>query len=527
MAKAVLKLREVPQFHDCTLTLVGGGRAKHHLSRVHTLCMCGKQVGCAVGQDVLHRRREDVSSPELPEKVEDIDALDSPDATVEVVEGHDNETAVGMFFAKGLEALQVAGLHLLGRLDLDGHAGITQHGIHLKACVGAPVRKMVLAMSVVEIGHKLLNDKVLEGMAVVSGSPNQILALCEIVGNADIEIVEAGSLDQTALHHLGVGGDAIADEGVLEDVEIGTDGGGVNAAVLRNVLIVDDFSVSECRYLKKSVEGFQAPDQCLFLDLLFQIYIQISSHASSWVSCEVIGRQHAIVDGTVDVKVRYFCTHKRIEIDGEGASAKGVVALAFQFAGTGATENKDEAVAHNEPMYLVEQLWNLCNLINDNKCAFWLVLQHLIELLWMAHEAGFDAVVEQVKINGIRELLLQHCCLARLAGSKEKDAPIKLLIQLEKSCKHGRIFLFLSESYDIKWWLQTSIFIKNAGCHPRYLSKFVRKDNGFSLIFKEKNTRRRGKIRIINENRQQPTCCLSHGAINLRNNYDGNIRNIL
>ena len=463
--------------------------------------MCGKQVVCAVGQDVL-QRRENVASPELSEKVEDIDALDSSDAAVEDVEGHDNEAAVGMLFAKGFEAVQVAGLHLLGRLDLDSHTGIAQHGIYLKACVGAPVRKFVLAMSVVEIGHEFLNDKVLEGVAVVSGASNQILALREVVSNADIEIVEAGSLHQAALHHLGVGGYAIANEGVFENVEVGTDSGSVNAAVLCNVLIVDDFSVRECRNLKKPVEGFQASDQCLFLDFLFQIYVQIGSHASSWVLCEVIGRQHTIVDGAVDVEVGDFCTHKRVEIDGECTSAKGVVTLAFQLAGTGATEDKDEISTHNEPMHLVEQLRNLCNLVNDNECAFWLVLQHLIELFWTAHEARFDAVVEQVKIDGIRKLLLQNGCLTRLAGSEEKDAPVKLLIQSEKSCKHGRMFFFLNDYFEGKSCASSSIFIENVGCYPRFLSKFVYKGNVLSLIIKEKTSSIRRNIRIINKYRQ-------------------------
>jgi len=116
----------------------------------------------------------------------------------------------------------------------------------------------------------------------------------------------------------------------------------------------------------------------------------------------------------------------------------------------------------------------------------------------MAHEAGFDSVVKQVEIDGIGELLLQNCCLARLAGPEEEDAPIKLLIQLEKSCKHGRIFLFLSDGYDVKWWIQISIFIENAGRYPRFSSKFVYKDNALSLIIKEKTTEKRENVRIVN-----------------------------
>ena len=36
LAKAVLQLREKPQFHDCTLTLVGGGRAKQDMNSKNT-----------------------------------------------------------------------------------------------------------------------------------------------------------------------------------------------------------------------------------------------------------------------------------------------------------------------------------------------------------------------------------------------------------------------------------------------------------------------------------------------------------
>ena len=440
--------------------------------------------------------REYGASPELTEEVEDIEALDVTNAAVEDVKGHNDEPAVGMFLGESLEALEMTGLDLLCGLDLDGHARITQHGIDFQTGVGAPICEFVLAMGVVQVGNKLLNDQMLKGMAVVCSSANQLLAMCEVVGHTNIEIIEAWSLHQTTLHHLGVGGDAIADEGIHEDVEVGTDGCGMNAAVLSNVLVVDDFSIRERRNLKKPIEGFQTPYQRLFFDFLFQIHIQISSDASSRIPSEVVGRQHAEVDGTVDVEVWDFCTHQRVEINGKGAPAKGIVTLALQLAGTGATEDKNEVTSHNEPMHFVEQLRNLGNLINDNERSFWLVLQHLIELGWIAHEAGFDAGIEQVKIDGVWKLLLQKGRFTSLTGSKEEDASIKLLAQLEKACKHRRTYILMSDSYYLKYWLTTTIMIKNIGFYPQYSIKSERKDKALCVNIKEK----RRKAYLYNTN---------------------------
>ena len=78
-----------------------------------------------------------------------------------------------------------------------------------------------------------------------------------MVGDANIEIVEAWCLYQPALHHFRIGGYAIADKGVFKDVEIGVDSSGMNAALLGNVIVVDDFSIGECCYLKEPMESVE------------------------------------------------------------------------------------------------------------------------------------------------------------------------------------------------------------------------------------------------------------------------------
>ena len=78
-----------------------------------------------------------------------------------------------------------------------------------------------------------------------------------MVGDADVEIVEARCLYQPTLHYFGISGNAIADKGVLKDVEIGVDGSGMNAALLGNVIVVDDLSIGECCYLKEPMESVE------------------------------------------------------------------------------------------------------------------------------------------------------------------------------------------------------------------------------------------------------------------------------
>ena len=190
------------------------------------------------------------------EEVINIHAFNITYAACEHVEGNDYETAVGMFFCENLDVLKMLVLYFFCGFDLDGYAGITNDDINLNARVGTPIGKALVAMGVVQPCHQLLCDQMFEGMTIVCRAPYELLAVKQMVDNADVEIIETRCLYQSAFHHFCKGRNAVTQKGVFEDVEIGVDRGSMYSTSLCNIVIVDDFSIGECRHFQKSMECF-------------------------------------------------------------------------------------------------------------------------------------------------------------------------------------------------------------------------------------------------------------------------------
>ena len=82
-----------------------------------------------------------------------------------------------MLLGKNLQILQVLVLDFLCGLDLDGDTGVANDNINLNACISAPVGELLFALSVVKIGDKFLDNKMLEGMTIFSCSPYKIFTM--------------------------------------------------------------------------------------------------------------------------------------------------------------------------------------------------------------------------------------------------------------------------------------------------------------------------------------------------------------
>ena len=97
----------------------------------------------------------------------------------------------------------------------------------------------------------------------------RLSAVKEMIGNADIEIIESRGLHKTALHDFAKGRYTVTNQRVLENVEVRADGSGAYSAVLGNVVIVDYLAICESRNFKKALEGIQIAHKSFFLDFLF------------------------------------------------------------------------------------------------------------------------------------------------------------------------------------------------------------------------------------------------------------------
>ena len=163
------------------------------------------------------------STPKHPEKVQDIDEIHVARTAGDGVERNENQTAVGMLLPEGFEAFAVLGLHMLGRLNLDGHFGVTDYDIDLLVVVGVPIGYDVALVVVATIGDDFLHHQVFEGMAVVVGTTFQGVSPHQVVGQPDIEIVESRRLDHLALDFLAESRNLISNKRVIEYLEIRLD----------------------------------------------------------------------------------------------------------------------------------------------------------------------------------------------------------------------------------------------------------------------------------------------------------------
>ena len=271
------------------------------------------------------------------------------------------------------------GLNLFGRLNLNSYSGVANDDIYFYACVGTPIGHSFFFVGIVQPSHQLLDDQMLESMTIVCSTSDKFLAMKEVVGNADVEIVETGSLYQPTLHHFGVSWDTVAQKGVFKNVEIGTDGGGMYATFLGYIIVVDNFTIGESGNLQKSVEGIKIANQSLFLYFFLQVYVYITCQEAIGTLGKIMGGNHSIGNCPVNVEIRYLSTDKRIKIDGKGTTAQSVMPLALQLAGTGPAKDEDELALNNEAVHLIEQFGNLWDFIDDDQRTRCLVFQTFIE----------------------------------------------------------------------------------------------------------------------------------------------------
>ena len=107
-----------------------------------------------------------------------------------------------MLLTKGFETLLVFGFHALGGLDFNGHFSVAYDDIHLFFVVGVPVGDNLALAIITFVSDDFLHHEVLEGVAVIVGSPFERKMSLQVVGNSDIEIVEPWGLNYLSLDFL-------------------------------------------------------------------------------------------------------------------------------------------------------------------------------------------------------------------------------------------------------------------------------------------------------------------------------------
>jgi len=111
------------------------------------------------------------------EEIFDVHTLNIANAASEHIVGNSDETALRMLFGKDLEILKMLVLYFLCRFDLNGNAGIANDGIDFNACVGAPVGKVLLAVSIMQPCHQFLHNQMFESMTIIGRPPYQFFSV--------------------------------------------------------------------------------------------------------------------------------------------------------------------------------------------------------------------------------------------------------------------------------------------------------------------------------------------------------------
>lgn len=101
-------------------------------------------------------------------------------------------------------------------------------------------------------------------------------------------------------------------------------------AVLGDIVVVHHLAIGQGCYFQKALKGSEIPDQSLLANFFFQIYLYIGGKLPGRVLCQIVGGEHAIVDGTVDVEVWNFLADQRIHVHGQGSASKGVLDFTLQ-----------------------------------------------------------------------------------------------------------------------------------------------------------------------------------------------------
>ena len=128
-------------------------------------------------------------------------------------------------------------------------------------------------------------------MSVLRRAAHEFLAVQKVIDDAHIEITEFRNTCKSALHCARKCRQAKADERIFEYVKIARCRVGAYTAVLCYIVVIHHFAIGNGGYFKKSLERRKIAHECLFLNLFFQIDIDICRKAASGVVSEIMRRQ--------------------------------------------------------------------------------------------------------------------------------------------------------------------------------------------------------------------------------------------
>lgn len=136
----------------------------------------------------------DFTGPEGFEEVRNIIKVHVTAAAADPVPGNEYLFSLRMFLGEFRHSFLVIMVYMVGGLDFNGHPGIPDNGVNLKVFISMPVGKLLFASGIAKISTDFLYNQMLESMAVLRRPWGKVVSFGQMVGNANIKIVESGRL---------------------------------------------------------------------------------------------------------------------------------------------------------------------------------------------------------------------------------------------------------------------------------------------------------------------------------------------
>lgn len=223
--------------------------------------------------DIEKRESTEIAVPQPADEVigrQHVDAIIRP-ARPGLQADHDAAADFRVVLDEAPEPLQVVTAHPRAGLRFHGQLHVAKDEVDFRAAGKAPVRQGAVTGAVADERREFVVNPVLEGMAVGLRPAFQQAPASQTVHDADIREVELRGLDHAALRLLPVGRQPVAEQGVLENPEVGPDGVTGDAAVASDVREVDNSPVAQRGGVEEVAEGGERPDRTFDRDLLPQV----------------------------------------------------------------------------------------------------------------------------------------------------------------------------------------------------------------------------------------------------------------
>jgi hypothetical protein len=242
----------------------------------------------------------------------------------------------------------------------------------------------------------------------------------EFVDHADVEKIELGRRDGLSCPGPAKGREFIADQGVVEYVEVGLHGVQRNAGVVGDVSVVQLPGVAESGDGKEPVEIADISRERLRADLFFEVKPDVVLELGPEIPGVDDPRQGPPRHARVDTRLPEFRRNERKEVLAPDPSGEEIDSRAAQLAGAAARQQEAKVlITVQQDLNLVEELREFLRLVHDYGPR---ALQEPLP-------EQFRAAAELAERVGFRQVeILDSVCqapgqgaLAGLAGTQEQQ----------------------------------------------------------------------------------------------------------